>query len=121
MIASRFPSFFGPIESSQSQSSCSIFFPLHSGFYRVVKNICRLSQTQFVAVFRGQDRFRKIGNNYLKLIFQRSQKIFLAINSWIGVNTSAFSKSLFVQKLKNNVSSNKNSSLVQEMRINEHS
>ena len=114
MIASRFPSFFGPIESSQSQSSCSIFFPLHSGFYRVVKNICRLSQTQFVAVFRGQGRFRKIKNNWLKLTFQRSQKIFLAINSWIGLNILVFSKSLFPEKLKNNGYSNKNSSLVQK-------
>ena len=102
MIASRFPSFFGPLESSQSPSSCSIFFHLLSGFYRVVKNICRLSQTQFVAVFRGQGRFRKIRNNYLKLTFQRSQKIFLAINSWIGLKTSVFSRSLCVQKLKNN-------------------
>ena len=33
---------FGPPESSQSPSSCSIFFPMLSGFYRVVKHICRL-------------------------------------------------------------------------------
>ena len=32
----RFPSFFGLLESSQSPSSCSIFFPWLSGFYRVV-------------------------------------------------------------------------------------
>ena len=72
MSASCFPSFFGPLESSQCPSSCSIFFLLLSGFYRVVKNICRLSQAQFVAVFRGQGRFKKIRNNWLKLTFQRS-------------------------------------------------
>ena len=102
-----FGPFFGPLEFSQGSSSYSIFFPLLSGFYRVVKNICRLSQTQFVAVFRGQGRFRKIRNNWLKLTFQRSQKIFLAINSWIGLKTSVFSRSLCVQKLKNSVSSKK--------------
>ena len=56
----RFPSFFGPLESSQSPSSCSIFFPWLSGFYRVVNHICRWSQTQYVAVFRGYGKKLKI-------------------------------------------------------------
>ena len=47
-------SFWGPLESSQSPSSCSIFFPMLSGFCGVVKLICRLILTQFVAVFIGQ-------------------------------------------------------------------
>ena len=37
-----FRCFFGPPESSQSLSSSSIFFPLLSGFCRVVKHICGL-------------------------------------------------------------------------------
>ena len=114
MIASRFLSYFGPLESSQSPSSCSIFFPLLSGFYRVVNHICRWSQTQLVAVFIGSSKILKSRNNQLKLKFQRSQKISLAINSWIGLNILVFSKSLFPQKLKNNGYSNKNSSLVQK-------
>ena len=32
MIASRFPSFFGPLECSQSPKACFIFFPLLLGF-----------------------------------------------------------------------------------------
>ena len=55
-----FPSFFGSLESSQSPSSCSILFPWLSGFYRVVNHICRWSQTQFVAVFRGYGKKLKI-------------------------------------------------------------
>ena len=94
MNASRFPSFFGPLESSQSPNSCSILFPWLSGFCRVVKNIYRLSQTQFVAVFREQGRFRKIRNNWLKLTFQRIQKTFFAISSWTGLKTSVFCRSL---------------------------
>ena len=38
-----FPSFIGPLESSQYPSTCSIFFPWLSGFYRVVNHICRWS------------------------------------------------------------------------------
>ena len=34
-----FPSFFGPLESSLFPSSCFIFFPWLSGFYRVVNHI----------------------------------------------------------------------------------
>ena len=117
----RFPSFFGPLESSQYPSSCSIFFPWLSGFYRVVNHICRWSQTQLVAVFIGSSKILKSRNTQLKLKFQRSQKISLAINSWIGLNILVFSKSLFPEKLKNNGYSNKNSSLVQKTRINENS
>ena len=39
----RFPSFFGPLESSQSPSSCSILFPWLPGFYGVVNHIRRWS------------------------------------------------------------------------------
>ena len=56
----RFQSFFGLLESSQYTSSCTIFFPWLSGFYRVVNHICRWSQTQFVAVFRGYGKKLKI-------------------------------------------------------------
>ena len=49
----RFPSFFGPLESSQYPSSCSIFFPWLSGFYRVVNHICshKLGLTQPTDIF----------------------------------------------------------------------
>ena len=56
----RFQSFFGLLESSQYTSSCTIFFPWLSGFYTVVNHICRWSQTQYVAVFRGYGMKLKI-------------------------------------------------------------
>ena len=93
MSASRFPSFLGPLECSQSPSSCSIFFHLLSGFYRVVKHICRLIQTQLVAVFRGQGKTWKIKNNRPKSTFQGSWKIFLAIHSLIILINFVLSRS----------------------------
>ena len=48
-------SFWRPSESSHSPSSCSIFFPMLSGFCGVVKHICRLIGTKLEAVFRRQD------------------------------------------------------------------
>ena len=112
MIASVSRHIFYPW-SLVSTPAHSIFFPWLSGFYRVVNHICRWSQTQLVAVFIGSSKILKSRNNQLKLKFQRSQKIFLAINSWIGLNILVFSKSLFPQKLKNNGYSNKNSSFMQ--------
>ena len=51
-----FSPIFVPLEFSQAHVPCSLL----SGFYRVVKHFCRLSQTQLVAVFRGQVKRQKI-------------------------------------------------------------
>ena len=58
--APAFPQFLGPSEGSEGPKSCSIWLPLVSGFYRVVKHHCRLIYTHFVAVFRGKSDLLKI-------------------------------------------------------------
>ena len=58
--APAFPQFWGPSEGSEPPNSCSIWLPLVSGFYRVVKHHFRLIYTHFVAVFRGKSDLLKI-------------------------------------------------------------